>query len=238
MSKPEPCLCFEIDLGDGTRRVVHGPPCNRANAPKAVSEPPIDDRWVDTWAEKWAAWPDGTKATDEFRTIARAHVRLQKLLATADYAYADMTTERDALKAQNAELVYSRDKALRIADENANASQVACSGWDRAKAEVAKLKAQNAALEGNLSMANAEIAALQEAHDHAQTGLKSARKQEGEMREQIADLTTEVERLKDLAVEFAERYPYARNTEHTEIGYKLAKVGDAARAAREAGKTS
>lgn len=44
---------------------------------RRLPEPPpkaTDYSWVDTWAEKWAAWPDGTKSSDEFRAIARAHV--------------------------------------------------------------------------------------------------------------------------------------------------------------------
>ena len=54
-----------------------------------------------------------------------------------------------------------------------------------------------------------EIAVLQEAHDHAQTGLRNARKQETEMREKIAALEAEViksaERIEEYRAELRER---------------------------------
>ena len=82
---------------------------------------------------------------------------------------------------------------------------------------------------------SASIAALQEAHDHAQEGLKSARKQEGEMRQKIAALTTELERLRFAA----DRVVKHRNKHYRDVRETVDTLEAVlARAAREAGETS
>jgi len=113
----------------------------------------------------------------------------------------------------------------------ANVSDPKTPEWNRA---LLLLNEENAALAAERDALKAQNAALQEAHDHAQTGLKSARKQEGEMREKIAALTAELERLRDLIVQAREwRFSEADTAWSLVIE---ARAIHSARAAREAGK--